>query len=362
VSNELKVTDGNIMKKYEPPEVDDRHIWDLFLSHTHQTALVVADEMGLIAALESRPSSISELAQHLNYDERATGILLRLLAALGLLELHQGRFQPGTQALTYLLKSSPYYWGSMMRAGANDVHVKTLTAALQKENSAISSGPEGTPVPVGSGRSADSWATGNVSSEQAVRIAAMMHGHSLLAAMGVARNYDFSAIRRLLDVGGGSGCFTIAISQKYPHMRNAILELPTMCDVARTYIQNGNVSDSVETISCDMFRQPWPRGYDAVLFSNIWHDWNFRTCTWLAARAFETLPGGGRILLHEMLLNDDGAGPLVAASFSMLMLLGTQGQQFTLGELRGILEQAGFVRVESRSTSVYYSVVTGYKN
>ena len=66
-------------------------------------------------------------------------------------------------------------------------------------------------------------------------------------------------------------------------------------------------------------------------------------------------------MLHEMLLDDNGAGPVTAASFSMLMLLGTQGQQFTFSELKGILESAGFAGVESRQTSVYYSVVTAYK-
>ena len=45
----------------------------------------------------------------------------------------------------------------------------------------------------------------------------------------------------------------------------------------------------------------------------------------------------------------------------MLMLLATQGQQFTFGELKTILEGAGFVRVDVTATHPYYSVVTGYK-
>lgn len=55
----------------------------------------------------------------------------------------------------------------------------------------------------------------------------------------------------------------------------------------------------LDTCAVDMFKQAWPRGYDAHFFFNIWHDWNVRTCQWLAARAFEPLPFGGRILLHE---------------------------------------------------------------
>jgi hypothetical protein len=139
------------------------------------------------------------------------------------------------------------------------------------------------------------------------------------------------------------------------------MELPAMCEVAESYIKAGDVADRVDTTAVDMFRQPWPQGYDAVFFSNIWHDWNFQTCRWLASRSFEALPSGGRIMLHEMLLDDDGTGPATAASFSMLMLLATQGQQFTFGELKTILDGAGFARAEATPTYGYYSITTGHK-
>jgi O-methyltransferase len=153
----------------------------------------------------------------------------------------------------------------------------------------------------------------------------------------------------------------ISMAQAHPHLRCTVMELPAMCEVAQTYIAAGEVNGRVDTTAVDMFRQPWPRGYDAVFFSNIWHDWNFKTCRFLADRTFEILPPGGRIMLHEMLLNDDGSGPATAAAFSMLMLLGTQGQQFTFGELKGILEDAGFSGIVVRQTYGHYSIVTGYK-
>ena len=187
-----------------------------------------------------------------------------------------------------------------------------------------------------------------------------MHAHSVPAAVGVAGHYDFGGITRVLDVGGGSGCFMVAAAQAHPHLHCTVMELPAMCEAASVYIHAGGVADRVDTCAVDMFRQPWPRGYDALFFSNIWHDWNVRTCQWLAARAFEALPSGGRILLHEMLL-DDEAGLVTAASFSLLMLLATQGQQFTAGELTAILRGAGFARIDVTATHAYYSVVTGHK-
>jgi acetylserotonin N-methyltransferase len=347
--------------QYESPTADDRRMWDLWLTGNYQAAIVVADESGVFSALDKRPATIRELASSLEFDERATGVLLRLLGSLGILTQRLGRFQLTDEARVYLLRSKPFYWGHMMRVAVSDWHRTTLLAKLRQKGSDRAAGPEGTPHILGTGRVSDNWAAGDVSPEEARDIAARMHSHSLPAAIGVARNYDFSSIRRVLDVGGGSGCFMIAMAQRHSELRCTIMELPAMCEVAQGYIKAGDAADRVATVAVDIFRQPWPRGYDAMFFSNIWHDWNFQTCKWLAMRAFEALPPGGRIMLHEMLLNDDGAGPATTASFSMLMLLATQGQQFTFGELKQILESTGFTGIESRQTCAYYSVTTGYK-
>ena len=78
--------------KYEQPAPDDRRIWDILLTQTYQAAVVVAEESGIFVALDETPATIAELAARLELDERATRILLRLLAALGLLTQRLARF------------------------------------------------------------------------------------------------------------------------------------------------------------------------------------------------------------------------------------------------------------------------------
>jgi hypothetical protein len=349
------------MTTYDAPSTDDRRIWDLWLSGMHQGAIVAADDAGVFVALAEHPATIEELAARLDFDVRATGILLRLLASLGLLVLRDEQFQLTDQARQYLVKSSPFYWGHMMRVAVSEWHRDTALAKLRAKGSDSTAGPEGRPAPTGSGRPADGWAAGEIAIGQAKAIAASMHSHSLPAAIGAARNYDFTGVNKILDVGGGSGCFMIAFAQAHPTLKATILELASMCEAAASYIAAGAAGSSVDTIAVNMFRDPWPTGYDAIFFSNIWHDWNCRTCAWLAERAYEALPRGGRIMLHEMLLDDDGVGPATTAAFSMLMLLATQGQQFTFGEIKQLLEQAGFRDIETQQTAGYYSITTGYK-
>jgi len=346
------------MTSYEMPSSDDRLIWDTWLSIHYLPAVTVADELGIFKSLNECATTAIELAERLSYDYRTTIAVLRMLTALGFLALHDSVYEVTDPARLYLLRDSPFYWGHMLGT-SQPQHARWRDMLRGRSPRGVAGQQGATPTPQGRG-SADSWASGNIDMERARRVAAAMESHSLPAAIALARNGDFDGVERLLDVGGGSGCFALALALQHADMRCTIMELPAMCAVAQEYIDARGVKDRVDTTAVDMFRQPWPRGYDAMLFSNVFHDWNFETCSWLAERACEALEPGGRIFLHEMLLDDAGAGPPTAVSFSMLML-STQGQQFTLRELRGLLQDAGLRDITAKSTYGYYSVVIGRK-
>ena len=55
------------------------------------------------------------------------------------------------------------------------------------------------------------------------------------------RNYDFTGVKKILDVGGGSGCFMIAMAQAHPELSATIMELGSMCEAASPYIAKAGV-------------------------------------------------------------------------------------------------------------------------
>lgn len=332
------------------PSSDDKPIWEVWLSMFAFPSLTVADELGVFAALDEAPATAEELAGRLGFDLRGVRALLGVLAANSLLVKDQGRFQLADAARLYLLPDSPYYWGGVFlsaRRGRQhvDLKAKVETAAPSPGGALASTG----------------WEGGEISPEMARNVTRYMQSHSLPAALGVARNGEFKGVKRLLDVGGGSGCFSIAIAKAHPQIRCTVMELAAVGELARGYIAKAGMADRVDTATVDMFRQPWPTGYDAIFFSNIFHDWTDAMNAELAAKANSVLEPGGRICLHEILFNDAGDGPAVAAGFSMLMLMGAKGRQYTAAELAALLEGAGFVDVRTRPVYGYFSLVTGRK-
>jgi acetylserotonin N-methyltransferase len=314
--------------------------------------LTVADEVGTFSSLTERALTTAELAQSINVDARAAGIHLGMLASLGFVERREARWRATASARTWLHPAAEGYVGPLLhqfKAG-QPLHAQLLAT--------LRPGVKATPH----GSSVAEWERGEMPPERARTITAFMNAHSRAAARGAAHQPLFSDVARVLDVGGGSAVFAIEFAKAWPALNATVMEIAAVCAEADRYIAEAGVADRVRTEAVNMFTQDWPTGHDVHFLSNIFHDWSDDTCRLLARRSFKALPKGGRIVLHEMLMDDDGCGPLATAAFSLLMLLGTRGRQYTQAELRGFLESAGFSGVEAYSTGGgYYSLVVAVK-
>ncbi|NJR76740.1 MAG: methyltransferase domain-containing protein [Scytonema sp. CRU_2_7] len=328
---------------------DDRLLWDTWMSIFHFPTLTVADELGLFPLLEKSPATAAEVAKSLCLGNRSTEALLGVMTSLGYLVQHSGTFYITDVSRNFLLPNSPYYWGGILHLmRTNPLSHSSLLEALQKDKSTIY-------------KDQDIWEAHEIDPEQAKAFTRHMHSQTISPALCAAKTGDFADVKRLLDVGGGSGAFCFALAQHYPEMRCTVLELPVVCRIAEGYISSARLQEQIDTLEADFFKDPFPEGYDAILFSNIFHDWGREKCLHLARRSFEALPKGGHIYLHEILLSDTKDSPLVATSFSMCMVWVTEGKQFTADELHQLLTECGFEDILVTPTSGYYSLVSGRK-
>ena len=190
--------------------------------------------------------------------------------------------------------------------------------------------------------------------------------HLTLALAGRARNvapvlaarYPLENARLLLDVGGGTGIYAIAWLQQHPDLRAIVWDRPEVLKVAAEMAEAFGVADRLECRGGDMFRDPAPDA-DVVLLSNILHDWDVPECRTLLARCTRALPPGGRLLIHDVFLNDALDGPLPVALYSAALCRITEGRIYSAGEYRGWMAELGLIAGEVVPTLIHCGLLAG---
>jgi ubiquinone/menaquinone biosynthesis C-methylase UbiE len=174
-----------------------------------------------------------------------------------------------------------------------------------------------------------------------------MHRGAAQRAPLVVQAVGAEGVRRMLDVGGGSGAFSIAFARANPALRAEILDLPTVLPIAERHVAEAALADRITTRAGDLRVDDLGRDYDLVLLSSICHmlgpDGN-RDLLFRAARA---LAPGGRVVVSDFVQDEDGTAPRQAVLFSINMLVGTpSGRSYRESEYRAFLGEAGLVDVE----------------
>jgi SAM-dependent methyltransferase len=329
---------------------DDRRVYDAYIAGRQSAAVAVGVRIGLFELLETDgPLAEDDVRARLGHHARPLRALLVSLKAMGLLDGGPAGYRLAPDASEYLVRGKPGWLGGLI-----DLEMESFLspAAL------LSALESGKPRVYGE---IDPWEAHLRDPAKARAFTQAMHCISERPAAGLAEVVDFSGVKRLLDAGGGSGALSLAIAAAWPEVRCVVFDLPVVCPIAREYAAAAGLADRVTAEPGDLFAESYPPGFDAVLFSQILHDWPPGKDAELLRKAHAALPADGLILVHEKLVEDDGSGPLANALVNLDMALWTEGQQFSGTELRAMLENAGFGKIERRATAGYWSVVTARK-
>jgi hypothetical protein len=330
--------------------LDDRRLSDAITGVYAFPAVLVAHKLGLFEALGNNALTADEVGRRLNLKARPTAALLACTSSLGLTRTLRKNFRLSPLGAEYLLKESPTYWGHFL-----DYFIETRSAWSVDgiEKSVIANAAQG--------GSAPDWVTEQTQRDDyARRFTRTMHSFSMAPALAWPAKVNLSGHSVMLDIAGGSGAHSIGATLKWKKLKAIVLEIPAVCEVAAEYANEHGLRERITTHEGDMWADSFPAA-DVHFYSQIYHDWPPEKCRELTAKSFGYLPSGGRIVVHEMLLNSAKTGPLGPAAVNMVMMAMTQGQQFTGGELRAMLREAGFRNIHVRPTFGYWSVVTGVK-
>jgi hypothetical protein len=173
-----------------------------------------------------------------------------------------------------------------------------------------------------------------------------MHAIGQGLSVDIAHGYDLTQYKKMLDIGGASGTYTIAFLKENPHMKATIFDLSPVIPLAWKRIESEGLSDRVGFVDGDFYKDDLPGGYDLVLLSAIIHQNSVSENEDLYNKVFDALVPGGAILIRDHIMDETRTKPPQGAMFAINMLVNTVGgDTYTFRETKDALQRAGFINV-----------------
>ena len=271
-------------------------------------------------------ASAAQVAKKLGTDERATGMFMNALASLELLKKDGDTYHNSPLAARYLTEGSPDDSRMALR------HTVDLWRRWTTLTDCVRKGTSVTYEEIT--ERDDNWGNSFI---------AAMHKSASLRASEVVGALDLTNVQRVLDVGGGSGAYSIAFVKAGEKIHADVFDLPSIVPITKDYVAKAALSDRIGFKAGDMRKDELGEGYDMVLLSAICHMFSEEENAELFGKCFRALSPGGKIVVQDFILNPDKTSPKTAAMFALNMLVGTpRGNTYSDQEYFDGLAKAGF--------------------
>lgn len=322
------ITRQRVPESGDPAVVDPAPIMRVASGFMAAKHLFAANELGLFEALADAPAAIEALAARTGLTPRAARISADAMVALELLERDGDLYRNSGVAAQFLAGRTPADLRPFLRFWD-----RVSYPAWEALATCLSSGP---PVEVFD-------LDDDLQAITSAGIEAVLMG----PARALAHAVDFTLSSRILDIGGGTGSWSIAVAQAHPHIRATVLELPVVAEIARGRVGEAHLTERVDVAVGDAMAGELPEGHDAFLVANLIHYWAPDDNRDLLRRIRAVAPSGARLLLADFWTDPTHTEPvhaaLMAGEFAVHL---RAGDVYSVVEMVSWLEQTGWRFVE----------------
>jgi len=302
--------------------------------------LLTALELDVFTAVGGGANA-EQIGTRIRANARAVSMLLNALVALGLLSKSGDEYENTPESARFFLQGSKDNHRNGLLHLANIWHRwSTLTDAVRR----------GARIPIDRDKTPE-WTRDFIAAMQRNAKDRVPH---VVKALGTA------GVRRVLDLGGGSGAYSIAFAKASREVQCEILDLPEVLPLAAEYVGKAGVSAQVRLRAGDMLSGDLGSGCDLVMLNAICHMFSEEENRELFRRIHQALAPQGRLAVQDFMLNPDKTGPLHAALFSLNMLVSTEcGASYSEPEYTRWMKAAGFREVSRINLPGPSSLIVG---
>ncbi len=336
------------------PKIDPAPIFELFRGN-YATELLTAAvvHFNLFEEISTDQVGSETLRTKLGFEKRAWNVLITGLKASGLLLENKGKLSLSEIAKSTLLKDSRHSIAAYIGLSAQAPGVLEMVNRLRVSTPIHADKPDvGAAFIFREGLDSAMDKT-----ESAMNLTLSLAGRAMNVAPVLAEKLPLSGNKTILDVGAGSGLYSIALLEKNEGCKAILWDGAEVLKVADQFVRQAGLISRVKNISGDMFADPVPMGVDVVLLSNILHDWDEPECIRLINKLVQALPKDGLLLVHDVFLNDELDGPLEIALYSAALFSLTEGRAYSKKEYQAWLNEAGMTLVKVIPTLAHCGVM-----
>lgn len=285
-------------------------------------------ELDIFTNVDKTGTTNKQIANNLHLDEHACERLLNALVSLGFLKKQNHLFFNTGESFTFLSKKSSDYLGGLMHSN----HLwNTWSNLTQVVKTGISAHPAGI------NERGEDWLFPFINA---------MHDRAKKQAPQQLANIDLSEIKSTLDIGGGSGAYSMEFISKKPEIEATVFDLPNVVPITKIFLDKEGFSDKIKTHAGDYTTDDLPKGFDLVFLSAIIHSNSLEINQDLIKKCFDSLNKNGKIVIQDWIMNNDRTQPISGAIFAINMLVGTEsGDCFTEQEVTEMLNASGFKNI-----------------
>jgi len=262
-----------------------------------------------------KPLPAKTISKKINADLRAIEILLDALTSIGIVKKQNNRYYNSRIASQFLVSKSSYYQGDIIR------HTDNLWKNWSGLDDVLKTGK-----PHHAGRNREAFVLG-------------MHNIASLRVKDVMKIIDLKGVRKALDLGGGPGTYSIAMSKRGVIV--TLFDSPETIEIAQKIMRRVK-SRPIRFMSGDFMTDDIGMGYDLILISQVLHAYSVKDNISLLRKCRKALNDSGRVVIQEFYITNDRIHPPQSALFSVNMLVNTEGGRcYSSHEIRGWLQKVG---------------------